>query len=319
MAFWIKFLTNRSSNVGSILVNGRCIINVNVLNKSEQCRQFSSQPVTFNLSTKPSCHIINDKKDLDFYYVNLINSELRSSQIPYKLSNPLNSYSKLKNSFGADIYYSTQPEPLSKPEVEIVPEPSSLNNDKSKDSDNKPSPEKLQQVYNALAESLPKIFIQSLDYNMYHPDIIFENNIIGRRSVGLYGYVKQVALLRTIGHLKYAYVVFEILKITQHPEDSTVKVRWTIRGVSGLKVMFSFWKYKLWNFKEILEKAETWYDGFSTFYVNGQGEIYKHVADKMMPDMDREQVSLRTSPIDAAKLALIVGIIPKVSEINSIL
>jgi hypothetical protein len=48
--------------------------------------------------------------------------------------------------------------------------------------------------------------------------------------------VKQVALLRTVGHLKFAYVKFDILKITMHPEDGTVKIRWRIKGISGLKV-----------------------------------------------------------------------------------
>lgn len=49
-------------------------------------------------------------------------------------------------------------------------------------------------------------------------------------------YVKQVALLRTVGHLKFAFVKFEILKMTKHPEDGTVRVRWRIKGLSGLKV-----------------------------------------------------------------------------------
>lgn len=75
---------------------------------------------------------------------------------------------------------------------------------------------------------------------------------------GLYNYVKQVALLRTIGHLRYAYVKFEVLKITQHPEDGTVKVRWRIRGISGLKVLFMFWKYKLWKIREMFESQEAY-------------------------------------------------------------
>jgi hypothetical protein len=53
---------------------------------------------------------------------------------------------------------------------------------------------------------------------------------------GLYGYVKEVALLRLVGHLRFAYVKFDLLKITSHPEDSTIRVRWRIRGISGLKV-----------------------------------------------------------------------------------
>lgn len=68
--------------------------------------------------------------------------------------------------------------------------------------------------------------------------------------------MKQLALLRTVAHLKYAYVNFEVLKITKHPEDSTIKVRWRIRGISALKVMVTFWKYKLWNFREIFDKTE---------------------------------------------------------------
>lgn len=73
---------------------------------------------------------------------------------------------------------------------------------------------------------------------------------------GIHSYIKQVTLLRTIGHLKFAYVRFEILKITQHPEDSTIKIRWRIRGITALKVAIAFWKYKLWNIKEMFDKSE---------------------------------------------------------------
>lgn len=65
-----------------------------------------------------------------------------------------------------------------------------------------------------------------------------------------------MALLRTVGHLKYAFVTLEILKITKNPEDSSVKVRWRVRGISGLKAMFLFWKLKLWNLKEAYDTAE---------------------------------------------------------------
>jgi hypothetical protein len=68
--------------------------------------------------------------------------------------------------------------------------------------------------------------------------------------------VRQIALLRTVGHLRFAYVKFEVLKITKHPEDSTIKVRWRIRGISALKVMVTFWKYRLWNFREMFDKTE---------------------------------------------------------------
>lgn len=150
-----------------------------------------------------------------------------------------------------------------------------------------PSEEQLQKVYDVLANTLPKLFIQPLDYSIYNPNLIFENNIRGIRTEGLYHYVKQVALLRTVGHLKYAYVTMEVIKITKHPEENTVKVRWRVKGISAMRVMFQFWKYKLWKLKEIFADTEAWYDGFSVFHIGPDGLIYKHVADKIMPDDDK--------------------------------
>uniref|UniRef100_A0A182FT75 Uncharacterized protein n=1 Tax=Anopheles albimanus TaxID=7167 RepID=A0A182FT75_ANOAL len=121
-----------------------------------------------------------------------------------------------------------------------------------------PTEEQLNRIYQVLSQTLPKLFVQPLDYSIYNPNLIFENNIRGTKTVGLYHYVKQIALLRTVGHLKYAYVAFEVLKITKHTENNTVKVRWRIRGISALKVMLQFWKYKLWKLKEIFDEQEAY-------------------------------------------------------------
>uniref|UniRef100_T1GTG1 Uncharacterized protein n=1 Tax=Megaselia scalaris TaxID=36166 RepID=T1GTG1_MEGSC len=116
---------------------------------------------------------------------------------------------------------------------------------------------------------------------------------------GLYHYVKQIALLRTVGHLKYAYVKFEVLKITKHPEDLTIKVRWSVRGISGLKVMFQFWKYKLWNLRKAFDDQEAWYDGFSILYLGEDGLISKHIVDRVMPDDNKEPLKSATNDLTA--------------------
>lgn len=43
-------------------------------------------------------------------------------------------------------------------------------------------------------------------------------------------------MLRAVGHIKFAYVKFEIIKITEHSEDNTIKIRWRVRGISAWKV-----------------------------------------------------------------------------------
>lgn len=55
------------------------------------------------------------------------------------------------------------------------------------------------------------------------------------------------------------------------------------------QVFTSFWKYKIWNLKDTAFKdCNSWYEGFSIFYVKGDGLIHKHVILKMQPDEDHE-------------------------------
>lgn len=164
-----------------------------------------------------------------------------------------------------------------------------------KSNENKKGSEDLERAFEVLKNTLPKLFVEPLDYSIYSPNLIFQNNITGKHTVGLYHYVKQVAILRTVGHFKYAYVKFEILKITKHTEDHTIRIRWRVRGISGLKVMFQFWKYKVWQMKEILKDQEAWYDGYSICYLGDDGLICKQIVDKIMPDESRQFVGDNSS------------------------
>ncbi|XP_014251589.1 uncharacterized protein C6orf136 [Cimex lectularius] len=187
---------------------------------------------------------------------------------------------------------------LSEVKVASVPDPETKNIDG-------PTAEQLEKIYLTLSKMLPELFTTQHDYSIYHKDLIFENNIRGVRTVGLHYYIKQIALLKLIGHFKFAYIKLEVLKITRHPEDNSVKVRWRIRGVSSLRVILTFWKIKLWALKSSLESPESWFDGFSTFYVGSDGVIHKHVVDKVMPSSNEEIVKPATL---GAKLALLFGL-----------
>uniref|UniRef100_A0A1B6G2B4 Uncharacterized protein n=1 Tax=Cuerna arida TaxID=1464854 RepID=A0A1B6G2B4_9HEMI len=191
---------------------------------------------------------------------------------------------------------------LSETTKEPTPEP-------PKNESGKPTADQLNVVHQVLSNTLPKLFVQPLDYSIYHQNLIFENNIRGTKTVGIFHYVRQIALLRMIGHFKFAYVKFDILKITSHPEDGTVKVRWRIRGISGMKVFFNFWKFNILNMKESVEREqESWYDGFSVFFVDGEGKVFKHVVDKMQPDPEEKTDIVK--PSLATKLAMMLGLTP---------
>lgn len=65
----------------------------------------------------------------------------------------------------------------------IVGSPISDKQSTGNKSDGKPNADKLEHVFNKLSETLPRLFTHTMDYTIYHPDMIFENNIRGTRTV----------------------------------------------------------------------------------------------------------------------------------------
>ncbi|XP_046984971.1 uncharacterized protein LOC124555182 isoform X1 [Schistocerca americana] len=173
--------------------------------------------------------------------------------------------------------------------------------DSGKPTNEKPTKEQQQHVYETLKNTLPKLFVQPMDYSIYHPEIIFENNIRGTITQGIVPYVCQIAAVRVVGHLKFAFVKMDVLKITLHVKEKMVKVRWRIRGISASKVFLYFWKYKIWNMDGVMEEfQETWYDGFSIYCIGEDGRVIKHIVDKVMPDDDTCPANIQNpSPLTA--------------------
>lgn len=195
---------------------------------------------------------------------------------------------------------STATQPL----VDASPPPtqSQPQNDKeSKPFKRLPSDDELETVYRKLSEQLPRFFVETLDYNLYTKDIVFEDRIRGRVVKGINDYMLNLSFLRIKGHLSYSSIGFKILKITKHEEEAAVKVRWQIRGIPGWRVFLTFWRYLPFSRNNQPMSSDV-YDGFSTFFVNSEGKIYRHVADKMMPDDDK---LLRKSPLDKIPVNLV--------------
>lgn len=46
-----------------------------------------------------------------------------------------------------------------------------------------PDPGDLHKVYERLSNTLPQLFIKPMDYSIYNPNLIFEDNIRGRRTM----------------------------------------------------------------------------------------------------------------------------------------
>ncbi|KAF0287227.1 uncharacterized protein FJT64_001485 [Amphibalanus amphitrite] len=180
--------------------------------------------------------------------------------------------------------------------------------EQDRDRQERPSADQLRAVEANLLKNLPRLFVMTQDFSIYHQNLVFDNRIRGTKTVGIVPYIKQCALLRIVGHIKFSYVTLEVLQSATHAEDDTVRIRWRIRGVSALKSMLMFWKFNVFKLeKAIDEYGVDWYDGYSIFQVGGDGKVHTHIADKVMPDWSRD---LAVKPALGGLAALVLGLLP---------
>jgi len=139
-----------------------------------------------------------------------------------------------------------------------------------------------------LAHHLTNVFVQQSEWGIFHPNLVFEDRIRGKRIEGLMNYIKFVNLIRILAHIKFVYVRFHILKLTKHPEDGTIRIRWRIAGMGVMRLALRYIPDQMWKRGNMDKATPSWYDGYSTFHIDGNNKIYKHVADRRMPDEDKE-------------------------------
>ncbi|XP_054158906.1 uncharacterized protein LOC128957202 isoform X2 [Oppia nitens] len=151
-------------------------------------------------------------------------------------------------------------------------------------SDGQQNRQHLRQIYQQLSESLPNFFVSTHCYHLYSPNLIFEDNLRNIKTLGLTNYIKQLSMVKLLAHLKYSHKRLDVLKITEHPEDQTVRVRWRVVGTPGLGIIFMFWRYSFNVKKSTAKDRSEWTDGFSIFHVGSDGKIDKHIIEKIMPD-----------------------------------
>uniref|UniRef100_A0A674PCU3 Si:ch211-215a10.4 n=1 Tax=Takifugu rubripes TaxID=31033 RepID=A0A674PCU3_TAKRU len=123
---------------------------------------------------------------------------------------------------------------------------------------------------------LPRFFQKNHDYSMYSADLEFINGPLNMKTRGRVRYQLFLSLWRLLSLCYYAEVRLEVLKLTKHMEDGTIKARWRVKGLPFHSVLLRFY----YKDKSQLYRTS---DAFSTFYLGEDGLIHCHRVEKMMP------------------------------------
>ncbi|XP_023665651.1 uncharacterized protein C6orf136 homolog [Paramormyrops kingsleyae] len=135
--------------------------------------------------------------------------------------------------------------------------------------------EKLALMYEALRIELPSFFVKRHNYGLYSMDVEFINGLLNMKTRGRLVYQLTLTLWQLLCRLYMADVRLEVLKLTKHSEDGTVRARWRLRGQPYHLMPLRFYRR---------DKAPLYrsYDAFSTFHLGPDGLIHRHRVDKVM-------------------------------------
>ncbi|XP_022076067.2 uncharacterized protein C6orf136 homolog [Acanthochromis polyacanthus] len=136
--------------------------------------------------------------------------------------------------------------------------------------------EKLALMYERLRIQLPNFFMTNHDYTMYSNDVEFINGIINVKISGRILYQLTLSLWRLLCLCYYAEARLDVLKLTKHMEDGTIKARWRIKGLPFYSLLLRFYR------KDKSHLYRT-FDALSTFYIGRDGLIHCHKVEKVMP------------------------------------
>jgi len=169
----------------------------------------------------------------------------------------------------------------------------------------KPSWEKLQHICIRLSDTWPNFFVRKMDYTIFRDDVIVEDRIYDHYVRGVHEYMKYVGFIASAGRILYPQIEMHILSVTPIIEDATVRLRWRVYYMNVLDFLFMLLQFQKFT-PEYLKTRGRWMDGYSIYYADSSGAVYRLVIDKVIPDDEKGMAKGRQS-LTQRLLALLGG------------
>ncbi len=166
----------------------------------------------------------------------------------------------------------------------------------------------LSRIRQILTRDLNCFFVGTPDLSVYRHDVIFDNRLSGQVTVGAVNYAKQWHMAKIYGNLRYVFVTLRVLSAAHNVGTGVIVVRWRVSGIKFLEMIMGYVPKRLWRQANLNEHADILMEAVSTFSVDAEGKIFKHVLDNKWED--REKRPVETVDKIKAKLAKLKGDVP---------
>ncbi|ELT94768.1 hypothetical protein CAPTEDRAFT_191001 [Capitella teleta] len=146
---------------------------------------------------------------------------------------------------------------------------------------------------------IPTMLNSRVDPSAYSNDIVLVNSFNPAKPVVIEGtskYFLYMSKMRGYIHLRYAKARLSVVRSWQDVNKGTVRVQWRLSTISQLQAMM-FWRFSFWNVEDSFVKYAKNLEAVSTFHINKEGLIYRHVVDRVIPDSE-ETVKASMNPLE---------------------
>ena len=101
---------------------------------------------------------------------------------------------------------------------------------------------------------------------------------------GAINYIKQIGLLRIYAHARFVFVQLKIKGVQISKDEGTVRVKFDCRGYGMLRMGLEYLPKKLYKRENMSALAPVWLDAISTYHVDKDGKIFRHILDNKEED-----------------------------------
>ena len=110
-------------------------------------------------------------------------------------------------------------------------------------------------------------------------------------------YVQQLRLLNIYAHLRFVFVQLQVKSLQVSTEEGIVRIRFCIKGFGMLQMLLNYLPKKLYKIENMSKHAPIWMDAISSYHVDEDGKIFRHVLD----NKDEDKSEMPKSTIETVK------------------
>ncbi len=127
--------------------------------------------------------------------------------------------------------------------------------------------------------------------------MILDNRINGSFVQGLKYYNGYLGLVKLYGISRFVSVSSRVCNTYINEEEQSVTVHFRFFGLGFIETIFKFFPKQLYKKDNALKEQRIWLEAVSTYYLDGDGKIVRHIVDDK--DIDHDRVI--TNPFERLK------------------